>query len=124
MGRYILAGDGSLIVERRATPRYDVSLQLEIEIWAGNQLIQGVTSNLSENGLQVVVPVAVADRSLLRIEAKPFKALGEVIWSREDEQGYRLGLQFISLSSKARNALRDLIADLVREQERNAARSA
>lgn len=124
MGRYILAGDGSLIVERRATPRYDVSLQVEIEIWAGNQLFQGVATNLSENGLGVVIPVAVADRSLVRIEAKAFKALGEVIWSREDEKGYRVGLQFVSLASKDRNALRDLIADLVREQERTAARSA
>ena len=120
MGRYILAGDGSLIVERRATPRYDVSLQVDIEIWAGSQALQGVTTNLSENGLQVVVPQRVAERALLRIESKTFKALGEVVWSREDEHGCRLGLQFVSLTSKDRNAVRNLIAELVREQERNA----
>jgi c-di-GMP-binding flagellar brake protein YcgR len=124
MGRYILAGDGSLIVERRATPRYDVSLNVEIGVWADNHSIQGMTTNLSEDGLQVVLPSPVVDGGLLRIECETFGALAEVMWSRKEEDRYRLGLKFISLTSKDRIAVRDLITNLRREQEGAEARSA
>lgn len=117
MGHYILAGDGSLIVERRATPRYDVAIAAQVTLEAGNRQVDGMITNLSESGVQVVVSVELQDGNVLAIRAPSFEGSAQVMWWREEGAQVRAGLKFVTLASKDREAIRNLLSGLRQKEE-------
>ena len=78
-----------------------------------------LAEDLSEGGLMLLSPemFAVDLRLLLDIEpdqvSEPIHCVGRVAWaSRADNQeGYRLGIEFLEMSDAARGRLRQLVAD-------------
>jgi hypothetical protein len=116
MWHYILAGDGGLIVERRATPRYDVELSVHIGVWVGGASMRGMTTNISESGMQVVIPTPIAEGTVVRFECPLFGGTVQVVWSRGEGSQTRLGLKFVTLAERDREALQELLTSLRKHQ--------
>jgi hypothetical protein len=117
MGRYILAGDGTFIIERRAAPRYDVELSVRVGLYgAGNKSIRGITTNISEWGVQLLIPSPLPSGAVLNFECSDFAGTGEVVWSRDEGDQVRLGMKLVSMSNTDRQTLRELLSSLTREQ--------
>lgn len=117
MGHYILAGDGSLVLERRAVPRYEVSLGVQIGVWDGETSLQGVMTNISQTGAQVVIQSMLEENAVLKFECRAFGGIAEVMWTRREGDQIAAGLKFVSLSQKDQIALRNLISTLTKQQE-------
>jgi len=122
MWRYIMAGDGELIVERRATVRYEAELSARISVGSGRDAIRGITTNVSDAGVQMLIPSPVEVGTVLNFESTLFAGTGEVMWSREENGQVRVGLKFLSMSNKDRETLRDLLGKLAKAQLKEAAR--
>jgi c-di-GMP-binding flagellar brake protein YcgR len=116
MARYFLGADGNLLVERRSSPRYDIELAIEVGFAADGSPIRGVTRNLSEAGVQVVLPAPLPTGGPIRIACDAFVGTTEEIWRREEGSEVRIGMQFVGLSPNARNAIQLLIAEARRER--------
>src|SRR5690606_18882922 len=72
MGHYILAGDGSLIVERRATPRYDIEMSVRVRLRGSDTAVDGMIIDLSESGARIVVRAALEDGETIEIRCPTF----------------------------------------------------
>ncbi len=111
MARYFFGIDGTMLVERRSTPRFDAGIAINVMV-AGGGSIRGMTQNISEAGMQIVLPKAVSEGRLVDFECPDFAGSAQVVWMREDGPNVRLGLRYISLAQDDRDSLVALIADL------------
>ncbi len=117
MGHYILAGDGSLIVERRATPRYDIEMSVRVRLRGSDTAVDGMIIDLSESGARIVVRAALEDGETIEIRCPTFAGTAQVVWKHEEGARVRAGLKFVTLSPKDREAIRSLLSGLVRQEE-------
>ena len=124
MGHYILAGDGSLIVERRATPRYDIEMSVRIRVGDSDIFVDGTIINLSESGAQIVARITLEDGDKIEIRCPTFAGSAQVMWKHEEGARVRAGLQFVALTPKDREAIRNLLAGLRRQEEQSRVGSA
>ncbi len=117
MGHYILAGDGTFIVERRMAPRYEVAMSVRLGIVeAESDSIGGIATNISEWGVQVLVPTSVADGTTIDFSCPYFRGTAETVWSRREGAQVRMGMKFLSMPGVERLKLRELLGNLARER--------
>lgn len=115
MARYFFGIDGTMLVERRSTPRYDLGVGIEVT-FAGGGSIRGMTQNISEAGMQIVLPKAIVEGRLVDFECPDLAGSAQVVWMRDEGSSARVGLRYISLSPEDRDSLVALIADLRRKR--------
>jgi c-di-GMP-binding flagellar brake protein YcgR len=115
MARYFLGTEGTLLIERRTTPRYDVELDVQLTPAAGGAPIRGTTKDISELGVQVVLPGTLPEGGIADFSCAAFGGRVQAIWSRAEGTQVRIGLRFISLAPRERDALFGLIASLRRD---------
>lgn len=78
-----------------------------------------LAEDLSEGGLMLVSPemFAVGLRLLMDIEpdqvSEPIHCIGRVVWAAraDNQEAYRLGIEFLEMSDAARGRLRELITE-------------
>ena len=114
MARYFMGGDGTLLVERRANPRFDVEMPVRASPAAGGDPMDGMTVNISESGAQLLLAGAVPAGAYLNLEVDRFRWTGQVVWSRAETSGARVGLRFTWLGAKDRDGLLELIEHIKR----------
>ena len=91
-------------------PRYGISVSLILLFHDPKGRFRGVTRNISESGMLVVSTAMRRRGSPVQFESSIFSGGAEVIWTREDHEGEMLlGLKFIELSNRDRNALHKLL---------------
>lgn len=116
MALYFLSPDGYLAIDRRATPRYDVTLAVEAAVTANGDPVVGMTKDVSESGMQLLLPTDVAEGTVIGFTCPHFAGSARVVWNRPEGSYVRMGVRFTSLSSGSRDRLLDLIADLKKQQ--------
>ncbi len=96
-------------------PRFPLRVSAELEV--GDDLLTGVTRNLSEGGVGIVVTRSIAPGTILSVtlfavedgvEAEGAEGLSidaEVRWVKEEVGGYAIGLQFRDMPEQKRRAL-------------------
>jgi len=101
--------------QRPRHPRYAIRLSAELRV--GNQLLTGVTRNLSAGGVCVEIDRPLEEGSKLRltlfvveddVEAEGAHGLGlaaTVQWAAEADRGWALGLKFDPLTPQQATAL-------------------
>ena len=119
MARYFFGVDGMMLVERRSTPRYDLEVGIEMKL-AGGGSIRGMTQNISEAGMQIVLSKAISEGRLVDFECPDFAGSAQIVWTRDEGPNVRVGLRYISLSPADRDSLSGLIADLRKKQSEEA----
>jgi c-di-GMP-binding flagellar brake protein YcgR len=90
-----------------------VPLQADVTCTVGSRTINGITWNLSQGGIQVEVPQlsskdAVRLSFRLPVSAEVIEAAGTVAWVGEKRQG----IQFMNVSAKNQQSIRQFIADV------------
>jgi len=98
--------EGVFVVERRRHPRRSIELPLDYSLVESRENRGGIAANISEGGLLVYLPEAIAKGTLLKIEIlfvkglelNSVKAITKVVWSDLAPKGiwgeYRYGLEF------------------------------
>lgn len=127
---------GVVKINRRDNIRMSAQLQVDItyctEPGGSPSLARGTTSDLSEGGMRLVVPDAIAEGTELSIRLHlPTKEThvcgGRIVFSgmQESPKGELkpwVGVQFTTLSTEIQRSLRDYLWDLQREILRRAVR--
>lgn len=110
------------MTEQRLHPRVDYTTEFECRRFydmAGNmnQFIPGAVfkvENLSPGGMQVLSEALLKSEAVpiftLYLEQIPYSAMCRVRWRREAEDGYRYGLEFLTISNGLYNHLREVVA--------------
>ncbi len=92
---------------RRAHPRYNTSLS--VEIYTGDDVVHGVAKNLSLGGLgvrvdrefpvqtQVGVSMFLTEEGIEDELTEPLNVRGEIIWCTADKNTFLAGLRFFPL---------------------------
>lgn len=101
---------------RRAHPRYQVSLSLEI--YTGNDVVYAVAQNLSVGGLglagkaplpeqaQIGVSMFLVEDGIEDETTAPLNIKGQVIWcTPSDAGGYLAGIRFDAITALQRQAI-------------------
>lgn len=65
--------------------------------------------NISETGVLVRASKLMPRGTAVDLEFKDFSAQGEVIWTKQTNQGFLLGMRFVSLGWRARRVVRGLL---------------
>jgi hypothetical protein len=82
---------------------------------ADGDWIQGITTNLSDRGVQVLIPSPIPEGKVVDFECSLFAGTGEVVWIRDEGDQVRLGMKLVPVSGKDRRALGDLLSSLTKE---------
>jgi hypothetical protein len=93
--------------ERRKVQRLSISIELECS--DGHGFFTGLILDLSPGGLQIEVPRAcdTGTTLLLSLSFKPaLKLKGLVRWVKKKGLSYRIGVQFLDLTSDQESVLR------------------
>jgi hypothetical protein len=92
-----VAGDLQMPVEkqpdRRQTRRRQLSQSAVVNVLGTGQVFQGEIQNLSEGGTQIRMAEPLLVNSLVRIEYDDKLLLGEVVYCRQEQAGWVLGLR-------------------------------
>ncbi len=110
MGHYILAGDGNLIVERRATPRYEIELPACVTLTDGQTELEGTIINLSEAGARIVLPTGIEDGDVIEIRCPTFDVSAQVIWKQTEGEVLRAGVKFVRVTATHARVIESLLA--------------
>lgn len=114
MTRYFLGTDGHVLVERRANPRYDVELDVEVTVVGGGAPLKGRTKDLSLAGMQLILPKAIRGGRVVDFSCPTFAGTAQAVWCHETDTEVHLGLRFVSLSPRDHEALVDVVTRLKR----------
>ena len=107
--------------ERRRAPRIDECVRVKFKSIGGDdgpKAAAAETLNMSESGLCLLAPDALAPESLLALELSledqdtAVMAIGRVVWCDRDGDKYRVGICFTWLRDEDRSSLQ-VIADYV-----------
>lgn len=106
--------------ERRKHPRK--ALKWPINILADHGTIEGVTENISQEGLFIRCEEPILLNETYRVSIMPpdkeaVGVIGKVIWSEfygmgEDDSTFGIGVCLIEITDEYRNLIQDLISDL------------
>ncbi len=85
-----------------------LSIDLIVEDSAAR--LPSVSLNISETGILVRAGRGLPRGSVVKLEAKEFKAKAEIIWTREmEEPGTLLGMKFVSIGRRDSKFVRGLV---------------
>src|SRR5262249_37142117 len=110
--RALRAARTTMLRERRRYYRLPVQAPVTVARAPGQELLSGVSLNISENGMALRSEVRLFQRALIGLQVRlpefpgTFRCSAEVVWA--DSQG-RAGTRFLSLKGKAREMLTDWI---------------
>ena len=96
-------------------PRKGMGVPVEIEFEDSEDVFVGLSVNISETGMLFKTDDPRPKGAMIRFEFRPrFSGVGEVVWSKEDEDGGTvLGIKFRSLSRGGQ----DILVRLLDESE-------
>ena len=91
--------------------RIDLEMPVELRFDDSGDVFMGRSVNISETGMHVLSEKARPRGALVRFEfGAQFRGVGEVIWTREAEEGGTLlGMKFHPLKRRARRVLAGLL---------------
>lgn len=78
--------------DRRQTPRHEFRESAVVSVLGTGELLHGEVRNLSEGGTQIWLDEPLPVSSLLKIESADKLLLGEVVYCRQEEAGWLLGI--------------------------------
>ena len=116
--------EGFFVVERRRLPRINVELPLGYSLVNKNESHGGIAADISEGGLLIYLPEAIAIGTLLKIEIifvrgfelSSISAITKVVWSDLAPKAtwgeYRYGLEFQSFQEGDFQKLKRLIKEV------------
>ena len=79
--------------DRRQTPRQQLSQSAVVSLLGAGQVLHGEIRNLSEGGTQILVHEPLDLASLVKIEYADKLLLGEVVYCRQEQAGWLLGIR-------------------------------
>lgn len=93
--------------EKRKTQRMSISIELECS--DGRGFFTGLILDLSPEGLQIEIPRACNTGMTLLLSFKQaLKLKGIVRWVKKEGLSYRIGVQFLDLTSDQESVLRSI----------------
>ena len=116
--------EGVFVVERRRQPRISVELPLGYSLVDNNESHGGIAADISEGGLLIYLPEAIAIGILLKIEIlfvrgfelSSIRAITKVVWSDLAPKAtwgeYRYGLEFQSFQEGDLQKLKRLVKEV------------
>jgi len=78
--------------DRRTTPRRQLSQSAVVSVLGTGEVLQGEIRDLSEGGVQILLHEALRVTSLLKIEYADKLFLGEVVYCRQEQDEWLLGI--------------------------------
>lgn len=84
---------GDLQPDRRQTPRQQLSQSAVVSVPGTGQFFHGEIRNLSEGGAQILLHEPVRVTSLVKIEYADRLFVGEVVYCRQEQAGWLLGIR-------------------------------
>jgi hypothetical protein len=84
----------AILVDQRETERRELSqAALVTVVGTSGQVLQGEIRNVSEGGTQIQLSEPLPPFTLVRIEYEDNLLLGEVVYCRQDQSAWLLGLR-------------------------------
>ncbi len=81
-------------MERRRDPRFTVAVPTRITLLGPKTAeVNGTVIDVSERGMQLLLPVPAPPGSLIKLEWADGFVLGEVCWCRQENEGFSAGVQ-------------------------------
>ncbi len=81
-------------MDRRFSDRYEVRFNVRLTILgAGERTIDGYISDISESGIGVTLPLALAEGEIVQLEVADTTLFGFAVHSSEEEAGWRAGIE-------------------------------
>lgn len=82
------------IVDRRFADRYDVRFDVRLTVLgAGERTIDGYITDISESGIGVTLPLALAEGDIVQLKVADTTLFGFAIHSAREETGWRAGIE-------------------------------
>jgi PilZ domain len=79
--------------DRRRTPRQQLSQSAVVSVLGTGQFLHGEIRNLSDGGTQILLHGPIRVTSLVKIEYADKLFLGEVVYCRQEQAGWLLGIR-------------------------------
>ena len=87
--------------DRRTTPRLQLSQSAVVSVLEAGKVLPGEIRDLSEGGAQILLREALGVTSRLKIEYADKLLLGEVVYCRQEQAGWLLGISVRQTLSRA-----------------------
>jgi hypothetical protein len=87
--------------DRRTTPRRQLSQSVVVSVLGTGEVLQGEIRDLSDGGTQILLREALRVTSLLQIEYGDKLLLGEVVYCRQEQAGWLVGISVGQTLSRA-----------------------
>ena len=87
------------------SPRKNIRLEVALTFEGSGATVRGVAENISDTGVLVHSPIIEPLGTVVRLEFKEFNAKGEIIWTRETDEGALLGMRIVSMGWRGWQAI-------------------
>jgi hypothetical protein len=85
--------------DRRQAQRQQLVQSVEVSVLGTDQLLHGVIRNLSEGGAQILLEQPLRVPSSVKIQYAGKLVAGEVVYCRQEQTGWLLGIHLVNASS-------------------------
>jgi hypothetical protein len=89
--------------------RRNIALPVELTFQPSGETANGISMNISATGVLVNASKPTPRGTVVRMKFKKFSAQGEVMWTKDANEGFLLGMQFAVLGWRARRVVRRLV---------------
>ena len=81
-------------------PRKNIRLEVALTFEGSGVTVRAVAENISETGVLVRSPIMEPLGTVVGLVFREFKAKGEIIWTREIDEGALLGMRIVSMARR------------------------